>query len=75
MRTSTYGVRSFRSNTAKIWNYLPQMFCEITSAEQSRSQIGLWSVGSEHARSAQTVNAYVLFLLRLILNLSLIALF
>ena len=51
------------------------MFCEITSAEQSRSQIGLWSVGSEHARSAQTVNAYVLFLLRLILNLSLIALF
>ena len=61
VRTSSYGVRSFRSTAAKIWNSLPQKFREITSTEQFRSQIGTWSGRSAHARSAQTVNAYVLF--------------
>ena len=42
-RTSTYGVRSFRSTSAKIWNSLSQNFREITSMEQFRSQIGTWS--------------------------------
>ena len=45
VRTSTYGVRSYRSTAAKIWNSLPQKFREITSAEQFRSQIGTWSGG------------------------------
>ena len=31
VRTSTYGVRSLRSTSAKIWNYLSQIFREITS--------------------------------------------
>ena len=63
-RTSSYGVRSFRSTAAKIWNSLPQKFRDITSTEQFRSQIDTWSGGgggSAHARSVQTVNAYVLF--------------
>ena len=64
MRTSSYGVRSFRSTAADM------EFREMTSAEQFRSQIGTWSGGSAHARSAQTANAYVLFfLLFLMLNL------
>ena len=63
VRTSSYGVRSFRSTPAKIWDSLPQRFQEITSTEQFRSQIGTWSGGggSAHARFFQTVNAYVLF--------------
>ena len=61
MRTSTYGVRSFRSTAAKKWNFLPQKFRKITTVEQFRTQNGTWSGGSASARSAQTVNAYVLF--------------
>ena len=66
VRTSSYGVRSFRYSAAKKWNSLPQKFRDITSTEQFRSQIGTWSGGggggvSAHALSAQTVNAYVLF--------------
>ena len=57
VRTSTYGVRSFHSTAAKIWNFLSQRFREITSMEQFRSQIGTWGRGYAHARSAQTVNA------------------
>ena len=45
VRTSSYGVRSFRSTAAKIWNSLPQKFQDITSTEQFRSQIGTWSGG------------------------------
>ena len=45
VRTSSYGVRSFRSTAAKIWNSLPQKFPDITSTEQFRSQIGTWSGG------------------------------
>ena len=39
VRTSKYGVRSFRSTAAKMWNSLPQRFREITTVEQFRSQI------------------------------------
>ena len=45
VRTSSYGVRSFRSTAAKIRNSLPQEFREITSTEQFRPQIGTWSGG------------------------------
>ena len=45
VRTSSYGVRSFRSTAAEIWNSLPQKFQEIKSTEQFRSQIGTWSGG------------------------------
>ena len=75
VRTSTFGVRSFRSNAPKIWNSLPQKFQDITSAEQFKSQIGTWSGGSTYARSAQTVNAYVLFSVAFNVKSSLIALF
>ena len=67
VRTSSYGVRSFRSTAAKIWNSLLQKFRDITSTEQFRSHKlvhgaggGGGGGGSAHARSAQTVNAYVL---------------
>ena len=64
LRTSSYGVRSFRSTAAKIWNSLPQKFQEITSTEQFRSRIGTWSGGGGGLHMlvfSQTVNAYVLF--------------
>ena len=40
MRTSTYGVSSFHSTAAKIWDPLPQKFREITSMEQFKLQTG-----------------------------------
>ena len=43
MRTSSYGVRSFRSTAAKLWNSLAQKIQEITSMEHFWSQIGTWS--------------------------------
>ena len=45
VRTSTYGVRSFRSTAANILNSLPQKFRDISSAKQFRSQTGTWSGG------------------------------
>ena len=45
VRTSKYGVRSFRSTAAKMWNSLPQQFREINTVEQFRSQISTWSGG------------------------------
>ena len=45
VRTSKYGVRSFRSTAAKMWNSLPQQFREIITVEQFRSQISTWSRG------------------------------
>ena len=45
VRTSKYGVRSFRSTAAKMWNSLPQQFREINTAEQFRSQINTWIGG------------------------------
>ena len=62
VRTSSYGVRSFRSTAAKIWNSLPQKFRDFTSTEQLRSQryMERGGGGSAHAGSAQTVNAYFL---------------
>ena len=71
VRTITYGVRSFRSNAAKIWNSLPQKFREITSAKQFRSQTGTWSGGGVCTCSlcSNFVNAYVLYFVALMLNL------
>ena len=60
VRTSKYGVRSFRSTAAKMWNSLPQQFREINTVEQFRSQISTWSGGggSAHAHSVLTVKYY-----------------
>ena len=45
VRTSKYGVRSYHSTAAKMWNSLPQQFREINTVEQFRSQISTWSGG------------------------------
>ena len=45
VRTSKYGVRSVRSTAAKMWNSLPKQFRKITTIEQFRSQINIWSGG------------------------------
>ena len=60
VRTSKYGVRSFRSTAAKMWNSLPQQFREINTAEQFRSQINTWSGGGgAHVLSVLTVKFYI----------------
>ena len=43
VRTSTYGVRSFRSTAAKMWNSLPQQFREITTVEQCKDCVSMCS--------------------------------
>ena len=48
VRTNKYGVKSFRSTAAKMWNSLPQQFREIITVESFRSQISTWS-GAEGA--------------------------
>ena len=58
VRTSKYGVRSFRSAAVKMWNSLPQQFREINTVEQFRS----WSEGgggSAHSHSVLTVKFYI----------------
>ena len=73
--TSTYGVRSFCSTAAKIWNSLPQKFREITSTEQFRSRIVTWSVGGGGGLHMLVLFKLLMlmfyFLLLLMLNLQL----
>ena len=59
VRTSKYGVRSFPSTAAKMWNSMPQQFREINTVEQFRSQISTWSGRSAHAHSVLTVKFYI----------------
>lgn len=48
VRTSSYGVNSFRYSAAKLWNSLPQNFRDETNFNQFRSLIGAWTGESCH---------------------------
>ena len=43
VRTSSYGVNSFRSSAAKLWNTFPQHFRDETNFNHFKSLINAWS--------------------------------
>jgi hypothetical protein len=42
VRTTNYGLNSFRFRAAKLWNSLPDSFRQISSFNQFKSQINSW---------------------------------
>jgi len=43
VRTTTYGIKSFRYSAAKLWNSLPDSFRQISSFNVFRSNINGWT--------------------------------
>ena len=43
VRTSSYGLNSFRYTAAILWNSLPQHFMEVTNFNQFKSLINAWN--------------------------------
>jgi len=46
VKTTKYGVRSFRSTAAKIWNCLPQHMRDISDFNAFKNQVNAWSGGT-----------------------------
>ena len=42
VRSTSYGLKSFRSAAPRLWNSLPQHFRDVTGLNQFRSLIGSW---------------------------------
>lgn len=46
VRTTSYGINSFRFTAAKLWNSLLQRFRDISNFNHFKSQINAWNGGS-----------------------------
>ena len=54
VRTTTYGLKSFRFSAAKLWNSLPNEFRSITSFNQFKNVISGWNGDICHCAACQS---------------------
>ena len=61
VRTSKYGLSSFRSGAARLWNKLPQRFREETNYNQFQSLIAGWNGESYHCSACASCQLVLSF--------------